>query len=88
MSEAGIDNLPPGKFGTPIQVGETYVDTVTGQFKQKVLSGPDTIINIVKKEDSQPTTSETYSDAEFAPLQELIDKAKHRSGWDRFVGRT
>jgi hypothetical protein len=33
-----------------------------------------------------PSTQTTYSDSDLAPLQDLIDTAKHRSGWDRFAG--
>jgi hypothetical protein len=33
-----------------------------------------------------PSTQATYSDSDLAPLQDLIDTAKHRSGWDRVVG--
>jgi hypothetical protein len=33
-----------------------------------------------------PSTQTTYSDSDLAPLQDLINTAKHRSGWDRVVG--
>ena len=33
-----------------------------------------------------PSTQATYSDSDLSPLQDLIDTAKHRSGWDRFAG--
>jgi hypothetical protein len=33
-----------------------------------------------------PSTQATYSDSDLSPLQDLIDTAKHRSGWDRLAG--
>lgn len=51
------DNRPPKP--RPYQPGETYIDMVTGQFKQVQVSGPDVVIPVAARETQPADTTRT-----------------------------
>ena len=75
MTDFNVDSPPPGPFGRSWNIGETYIDTKTGQMKQVELNGPDTIIVV-----SAPKTTETYFESDLQPFSKLIEISKKR-GW-------